>query len=275
VIDNTHGILIMENIGYNTSGHCFALTSGSERGVSIQRNLGASTRTLEHEDSATFFIVNATDIIIKDNVAAGSEGKGFSISYQSDSSMEWTMNRAHSNQLGGMIFKMDFSIQTVSNATALIRDIQSYRNLGPGVSIDIASGATSLTIESSVLADNRGGMVVTGGCPAGKLMFRNTTLYGQSRSLQLVDSGSSSLPLCRNGIVYSGVDVPSCTTVEIQGVTAIGFSPSDGIDGGHCVSHIFKGVSSRYMEHGVTVDGENDSSNIFSGTKSQSFNIDF
>ncbi|NNC41795.1 MAG: transmembrane domain-containing protein [Acidimicrobiia bacterium] len=82
-IHETDNLVIENSLGYNTRGHCFFLEDGSERGNELDGNLGLSTRRPDEsnqllpsdDEPATFWITNP-DNVLRNNVAAGSEGTG-------------------------------------------------------------------------------------------------------------------------------------------------------------------------------------------------------
>ena len=86
-IHGTNGILLQDNAAYQTFGHCYFLEDGAERGNVLAGNLGLMARApseataLLHSDHhflgpATFWITNP-DNVLRDNVAASSEGSGY------------------------------------------------------------------------------------------------------------------------------------------------------------------------------------------------------
>ena len=44
-IHGTHGVLIQDNVGYHTHGHCFFEEDGGEKDITFDGNLGLSTMT--------------------------------------------------------------------------------------------------------------------------------------------------------------------------------------------------------------------------------------
>ena len=44
-IHGSHGVLIQDNVGYDTRGHCFFTEDGGEKDTVFNGNLGLSTRT--------------------------------------------------------------------------------------------------------------------------------------------------------------------------------------------------------------------------------------
>lgn len=92
VVHGTNNLEILENVAFDTFGHCFIIQDGIETGNRFIQNLGAQTkvpeRVLEVEgnpesdcEPATFWIVNPTNDFIG-NVAAGSQSVGFWIEPQ-------------------------------------------------------------------------------------------------------------------------------------------------------------------------------------------------
>jgi cell migration-inducing and hyaluronan-binding protein len=82
VVHGTDGLLVKGNVCYDHVGHGFFLEDGAETGNKFIGNLGLGTRATENgllptdERPATFWITNP-DNIVRNNVAAGSEGFGF------------------------------------------------------------------------------------------------------------------------------------------------------------------------------------------------------
>jgi Right handed beta helix region len=264
-VESTDDLTITSNVALQTSGHCFVLQTGMERGIAIRRNLGAQTRQSTGVDApSTFAIANPADNMVEDNVAAGSQGTGFSL-FSKDKSLSWKNNRAHSNRLGGIAIEVAFS--SISNAHVTLQGLHSYRNLGPGLLIDVEDGLlASLLVQSSTLSDNRGGIVLGG--IIDELSLQNLTLIGQSASLQLADTLSTEDPFCEGGTSYAAIQLPSSTNVEIQGVLVEDFHPTDDLAGGHCMSHIVKVDTNN----AGTLYGEINLSKI---TGSSSLSVDF
>ena len=69
-------------MAFDHLGHCFFLEDGVEKDTVLQGNLGLGTRRTKSSgipsdrDPATFWVTHPT-ALVKDNTAAGSEGKGF------------------------------------------------------------------------------------------------------------------------------------------------------------------------------------------------------
>ncbi|NNL97622.1 MAG: transmembrane domain-containing protein [Acidimicrobiia bacterium] len=86
-IHGTNHILVEDNVGFDTFGHCYFLEDGAERFNVFDHNLGLVTRRPEGADAllgsdagypgpGTFWISNP-DNTFTNNVAAGSRGVGF------------------------------------------------------------------------------------------------------------------------------------------------------------------------------------------------------
>ncbi|XP_069120731.1 cell surface hyaluronidase-like [Argopecten irradians] len=129
-VHGTHGLTVMDNVGYESLGHCYFLEDGGERRTVLDGNLGASTRksTLISSDSrpTTFWITNP-NTILRNNVAAGSQDVGYWFIYPDTPTgpsadkgfmqyqearytaiTECSNNAAHSNKHTG--FFIDFQI---------------------------------------------------------------------------------------------------------------------------------------------------------------------
>ncbi|XP_060069788.1 cell surface hyaluronidase-like [Ylistrum balloti] len=79
-VHGTHGLVLMDNVAYESLGHCYFLEDGGEKRTLFDGNLGASTREglLISSDSepTTFWITNPITTL-RNNVAAGSQAKGY------------------------------------------------------------------------------------------------------------------------------------------------------------------------------------------------------
>jgi cell migration-inducing and hyaluronan-binding protein len=82
VVHGTNGLVVRDNVCYDHPGHGFFLEDGIETDNVIVGNLGLGTRSVgdgllpSDEAPATFWITNP-DNVVRDNVAAGSDGTGF------------------------------------------------------------------------------------------------------------------------------------------------------------------------------------------------------
>lgn len=82
VVHGTHGLVVRDNVCFDHAGHGFFLEDGIETRNLIVGNLGFGTRKVENGllpsdvRPATFWITNP-DNVVRDNVAAGSDGTGF------------------------------------------------------------------------------------------------------------------------------------------------------------------------------------------------------
>ena len=85
VVHGTHNLTVLENVAYESKGHCYITEDGGELDNRFIRNLGASTRAARRivrsfeTDAAspsTFWCSNPANEWIG-NVAAGSESNGF------------------------------------------------------------------------------------------------------------------------------------------------------------------------------------------------------
>ena len=110
MVTNTNNVKVLENIAYRTSDGCFDVSKGSI-GITLRKNLGAQTKKRVGDATsipATFYIANAWNTVVEENVAAGSEGEGFNIHFGtatqttgSDASYVMKGNIAHSNKRAG------------------------------------------------------------------------------------------------------------------------------------------------------------------------------
>ncbi|HEV2755151.1 MAG TPA: G8 domain-containing protein [Actinomycetota bacterium] len=82
VVHGTNELVVRDNVCYDHPGHGFFLEDGIETRNVITGNLGLGTRAVENgllpsdEAPATFWITNPANVV-RDNVAAGSDGFGF------------------------------------------------------------------------------------------------------------------------------------------------------------------------------------------------------
>ncbi|XP_013402351.1 cell surface hyaluronidase-like [Lingula anatina] len=79
-VHGTHGVQVIDNVGYLTFGHCFYLEDGGEKRTVFDGNIGLGTLKGKlrpaDESPGTFWITNPLTYI-RNNVAAGSEDIGF------------------------------------------------------------------------------------------------------------------------------------------------------------------------------------------------------
>lgn len=86
-IHGSNGVLLQNNVAYDAAGHCFFLEDGAEVDNVLEGNLGLGIYRPEEEDAllesdmrflgpAVYWITNP-DNIVRNNVAAGSQGSGF------------------------------------------------------------------------------------------------------------------------------------------------------------------------------------------------------
>jgi len=75
-IHGSHGVLIQDNVGYDTFGHCFFTEDGGEKDTTFNGNLGLSTRkgvvTPSDVEPSTFWITSPLTTFTN-NAAAGSD----------------------------------------------------------------------------------------------------------------------------------------------------------------------------------------------------------
>mmetsp|Transcript_6627 Transcript_6627/g.12509 ORF Transcript_6627/g.12509 Transcript_6627/m.12509 type:complete len:518 (-) Transcript_6627:1195-2748(-) len=121
-IHNTNGVQVIDNVAYNTRGHCYATETGNERYNRFENNLGARTRLLGawngQSDSlnfqtkhiaATYWVRSMKNEFVG-NVAAGSEGCGWWLEMSDKKSDQLYLepvssfrdNVAHSNKEQGL-----------------------------------------------------------------------------------------------------------------------------------------------------------------------------
>ncbi|XP_033732710.1 protein DDB_G0287365-like [Pecten maximus] len=79
-VHGTHGLVLMDNVGYESLGHCYFLEDGGEKRTLFDGNLGASTRKgllISSDSEPTTYWITNPNTILRNNVAAGSEDKGY------------------------------------------------------------------------------------------------------------------------------------------------------------------------------------------------------
>ncbi|XP_069120192.1 cell surface hyaluronidase-like [Argopecten irradians] len=79
-VHGTHGLLLMDNVGYESLGHCYFLEDGGEKRTVFDGNLGASTRKgllISSDSEPTTYWITNPQTTLRNNVAAGSEDKGY------------------------------------------------------------------------------------------------------------------------------------------------------------------------------------------------------
>lgn len=88
VIHGTNGVTFSNNICYDITGHAVFLEDAVERRNIIENNLvlkvrdvPATKRFLEHDDTASGFWLTNPDNIVRGNLAADAEGKGFWLAF--------------------------------------------------------------------------------------------------------------------------------------------------------------------------------------------------
>ena len=78
-VHGTHGVNVINNVAYNTFGHCYFLEDGGERNTTIAGNLGLVTRkglTIPSDRKPATFWITSPLTVFTDNAAGGSEGVG-------------------------------------------------------------------------------------------------------------------------------------------------------------------------------------------------------
>jgi len=83
VVHGSHDLEVIDNVAFETHGHCFITEDGIETGNVFTRNLGASIRKPtyviegENDNSPSIFWITNPQNTFVDNIAAGSEFSGF------------------------------------------------------------------------------------------------------------------------------------------------------------------------------------------------------
>ncbi|XP_060081443.1 protein DDB_G0287365-like [Ylistrum balloti] len=121
-LHGTHGVMVMDNVAYESLGHCYFLEDGGEKRTVFDGNLGASTRhgsLIPLDRRPTTFWITNPQTTFRNNVAAGSKDmgiwfifpdlplgpsadKGFMNMYEAryTAITEFSNNVAHSNKNG-------------------------------------------------------------------------------------------------------------------------------------------------------------------------------
>ncbi|OWF51488.1 transmembrane protein 2-like [Mizuhopecten yessoensis] len=194
-VHGTHGLTVMDNVGYESLGHCYFLEDGGERRTVLDGNLGASTRkaTLISSDSrpTTFWITNP-NTILRNNVAAGSEDIGYWFIYPDTPTgpsadkgfmqyqearytaiTECSNNGAHSNKFTG--FFIDFQIHPTTGDIWITSNRYSPK-VDP---LDPKSADKPAIIDRLTSYKNRNNVWARGGY----LVFRRTSLADATRGI--------------------------------------------------------------------------------------------
>jgi cell migration-inducing and hyaluronan-binding protein len=186
-IHGTSGVVVRDNVAFDTFGHCYFLEDGIETDNTLEHNLGMLTRVppagkaiLESDAlPATFWVTNPQNTV-RSNVAAGSEGNGFWYSLSphptgpSTTSAIWPRraplgafagNVAHSDEMNGLfvdILKNPPGITEAPNysptQTADFQKFTSYKNRRRGVWLR----GTNLRLSDARIADNSIGVTFAG-----------------------------------------------------------------------------------------------------------------
>ena len=78
-VHGTHGVRVVNNVAYNTFGHCYFLEDGGEKYNTFHHNLGLVTQvgpTIPSDRLPATFWITSPLTIVTDNSAAGSDGIG-------------------------------------------------------------------------------------------------------------------------------------------------------------------------------------------------------
>jgi len=190
-IHDTDGVTIDDNVAFDTTGHCYATETGSERLNVFTRNLGAFTQKMTRSNgqsdsegfelgqTATFWIRNMENTFVG-NVAAGCDGSGYWLEmkdkYTNQLSEEsFRDNVAHSNHHGIVTYKKGW----LPGEPAYWDDLRIYRNY-EGFKFHITG---NLTVRNALIADNENG--VRYGVWNQGVTFEDTLFVGASADRQL------------------------------------------------------------------------------------------
>jgi cell migration-inducing and hyaluronan-binding protein len=212
-IHGTDNATVKDNVCYDHAGHGYFMEDGAESGNTIEGNLGltshdpgAGVRLLPSDDRpATFWITNPANIV-RNNVAAGSEGFGFWYALPDaptglSTGMpdrprytplgEFSGDVAHSNHQGGLFVddgplpngqtdvtvyvpRADPTDDNSPSVVANFTNFRGYKHYGRAVWLR----GDHLKLTNSLLADNQIGATFA----AYETFVENTTFIGQSGS---------------------------------------------------------------------------------------------
>jgi cell migration-inducing and hyaluronan-binding protein len=181
-IHGSHQVLVQNNVAYDTYGHCYFIEDGIETKNVLEGNLGLVTRQPPMENAlletdmapATFWITNP-DNIIRNNVAAGSQGHGFwyalpehptgpsatdQVTPREMGVMEFSGNVAHSNikQMHDFGSGTGLRVDEHLDGRAVFEEFTGYKNQSFGMWM-----LYKPQITGARLADNRVGVLAIDG----------------------------------------------------------------------------------------------------------------
>eukprot|EP00934_Nitzschia_sp_Nitz4_P003894 Nitzschia sp. Nitz4//scaffold237_size30108//23491//29702//NITZ4_007996-RA/size30108-augustus-gene-0.41-mRNA-1//-1//CDS//3329543518//3884//frame0 len=173
---------MVENVAYDTSGHCYIVEDGNH----VKGNIGALTRSNDDTQIPATFSVQGT-VNMVDNIAAGSQGVGFSILGQEELGI-FDGNIAHSNNINGAV------VSSVSGlGIGLLNRLSVYRNAGPGL---VLSSVNHVEVRNGTFLDNRGNIEIEG---SAEIVVSDTRFVGMSNEQLILESSSqSTISLCPN-----------------------------------------------------------------------------
>jgi len=169
-IHDSNGILVKNNVGYNSQGHGFFLEDGNEFDNIFEKNIGIITKPeliISHSGSSIFWTMNPMNSY-RDNVAVSAQYWGFflaipdeevtspntdeQINLRSLPSLEFEGNTAYNNRVGGMkvsrpvienekIYSSEIMISNFNAMGSIIRPEGHFgiRILGSDISISNSS----------------------------------------------------------------------------------------------------------------------------------------
>jgi cell surface hyaluronidase len=201
-IHGTNGVVVKDNVAYDTIGHCYFLEDGVEMGNVLEDNLGMLTRAaaqaaiLESDKlPATFWISNPGNVL-RGNVAAGSEGNGFWYNLSphptgpsATAAMwprrtplgEFSGNVAHTNGMNGLFVDILRNPKGVTEApnysppvVADFETLTSYKNRRRGAWLR----GTKLRLSHAAIADNSIGVTFAGA----DAFLRDSLVVGESEN---------------------------------------------------------------------------------------------
>ncbi|KAL7580949.1 hypothetical protein ACA910_005765 [Epithemia clementina (nom. ined.)] len=254
VIHGSYNTTILENVAYDTFGHCFLTEDGGEIDNKFIRNLGSNTkiasrivreRETDDSDPSTFWSANPQNEWIG-NVAAGSEANGYWLelldfvklpSGLMDSSVgmipkrlpltTFANNIAHSNYRHGL--KM-YPHGLLPSETAIFDNFKSYKNRLDGI---FFRNVVNSVVQGGIFADNRNQVDLDRG---DTILMNATRIIGSTDRYREIVIAQGVASYHQDRIVglelHQFVRDPSHKGLTVQNISFEGFHPTAISD--HC-----------------------------------------
>lgn len=233
VIHGTHNVNIIDNVAYDTKGHCFFTEDGIETGNTFQGNLGSNIRSPMHlipgendNHPSVFWITNPENHWI-DNVAAGSDNSGFwfdtrhqvrgpsklgneNVRPQNLPLGTFTGNTAHSSNMFGIQYYAP-GWQPLTEQVS--ENSKVYRNRFAG---HFVHGNRNLAIVGGLAADNGHGIQTFRNA---NIRIDNVKIIGSTPNYGQVVSETGSWWYCRDGHYIDGLTIHPWTNFGMTDTT--------------------------------------------------------